>query len=330
RALVACQTSGAVLTIAMSFLFRVAWAPWLIVGSSFFRGAARPLIGAILTDLSPPERRKEVFGLQYWSINVGVAVGPLVAAFLFDTNMPWLFRGDAAATLASVALIVRGVRMPTGGGVAATVLERHDERGAVRAFLSRPILLAFCAIALVSTVTYSQTGFSLPLRISSALGAEGISFFGIMMSLNAMTVIVFSIPVARALRGLTPMLCMALSGAFYVLGFGLLAAPVGKIGFAVSTFVWTIGEIVAATNTGVFIAKHSPANWRASFQSFIGVFFQAGWSLGPLAAGPLIEAAGHSALWASASVLCVVWGLAALAIDRADRRIGAAASVSGE
>jgi MFS family permease len=86
-----------------------------------------------------------------------------------------------------------------------------------------------------------------------------------------------------------------------------------------STFIWTLGEIVNAVNIGVFIARHSPVNWRASFQSFIGLFSMAGASVGPLVAGPVIAAAGHSALWAGTAVACAFWGFGALLLDRKDR-----------
>jgi MFS family permease len=320
RALMACHTLAALVNLVMSFMYGLAWAPWLLVVESFFRGGARPLISALIADLAPPARRKEAFGLQYWSINVGVAVGPLVAAFLFDHSLPWLFRGDALCTLASVGLVALGIRAP-GRCTAGSNLERRDERGAIRAFMARPILLCYCLLGLASSITYSQTGFALPLTLSKSLGSAGTVYFGAMLSLNAIIVIIFSLPLARALRSRSPLSCYAASGAIYVLGFGMLALPLGRIGFAISTFVWTIAEIVAAVNIGIFVAKHSPANWRASFQSFTGVFLQGGWSLGPLVAGPLIAGAGFPALWSAVAAMCGLWALGAFAMDRWDRSI---------
>jgi MFS family permease len=330
--LVVCHTASALFNLAMSFLFGFAWAPWLIVAESFFRGAARPLISALIADIAPPERRKEAYGLQYWSINVGVAIGPLIAAFLFERATPWLFRGDAICTLVSALLIAVGVVSPRlASGVSsaadASALERKDERGAFRAFWARPILLCYCVLALASNVTYSQTGFALPLTLSASMGAAGTAFFGAMMSLNAVTVLILSIPIARILRKASPLSCMAASGLFYLAGFGLLALPLdgsqawGKAGFALSTFVWTVGEIVNAVNMGVFVAKHSPENWRGSFQSFTTVFTQAGWALGPLAAGPVLAGAGYSALWIATAAVCALWGAGSLFLDRWDRSL---------
>jgi MFS family permease len=72
---------------------------------------------------------------------------------------------------------------------------------------------------------------------------------------------------------------------------------------------------------GVFVAKHSPENWRGSFQSFTTVFFQAGAALGPLVAGPVIAGLGQSVLWIATSALCAFWGIGALLLDRWDRRL---------
>ncbi len=320
RTLIGLQLAGAIFTASVGFLSAQTWAPWLIVASNLFRGGARPLIGAILTDLSPKGRRKEVFGLQYWSINVGVALGPLAAGFLFDHALPWLFWGDAAFTAVSMALIAARVKPPKVTHSESS-LETKDERGALRAFLARPILMAFGGISLLSSMTYSQTGFGLPLTLSDALGAAGPVFSGWLMSLNAIIVITLSIPIARALRDMSPLSCFALSGIFYVVGFGAYGFPLGQGGFALATACWTIGEIVAATNMGVFLAKHSPENWRGSFQSFMGVFYSGGAALGPLLAGPIMLAGGVRALWTVTAAFCAVWALLALLLDLQDRRI---------
>jgi len=317
--LIACHSAAALCALAMSLLYELPWSPAVVAAGCFFRGSARPLISALISDLAPAERRKEAFGLQYWSINVGVAVGPLVAAYLFDRDIAWLFRGDGICSIASAALILVGVRSPSRSR-AGSDLEREDSRGSLAAFFARPILPCFCVVAALSAFTYSQTGFALPLTISERLGEAGPRFFGAMMSLNAVIVIVLSIPIARLMRDRRPLWCMAVAAGAFVLGFSMLAFPLGSAWIAASTFAWTIGEIVQSVNIGVFVSSHSPANWRASFQSFSSSCSQGGHSLGPLAAGPIIAVLGSSGLWALIAAACVLWGLGALALDRREGR----------
>ncbi|MGM0675698.1 MAG: MFS transporter [Spirochaetota bacterium] len=46
-------------------------------------GAATPATIALATDLSTPDTRQATFSLLYLGHNLGFAVGPLVAGFLF-------------------------------------------------------------------------------------------------------------------------------------------------------------------------------------------------------------------------------------------------------
>jgi MFS family permease len=204
RCLIACYLGAAAFDAAMGFLYGLDWAPWLVVAANLFRGGVRPLIAALITDLAPSERRKEAFALQYWSINVGVALGPMLAALLFERALPWLFRGDAICAVIAAALIARRVaprRSPVEGTVpSGAVTERkalspeaRDERGALKAFIARPILLAYCGLALLSSATYSQTNFTLPLTIAARMGEGSPGFFGAMISLNAITVLALSL-----------------------------------------------------------------------------------------------------------------------------------------
>ncbi len=317
--LIACHSAAALCALAMSFLYELSWSPVLVAAGCFFRGSARPLISALISDLAPSERRKEAFALQYWSINVGVAVGPLVAAYLFDRDISWLFRGDGLCSMLSAALILVGVRPPRRSR-AGSSLEREDSRGSLAAFFARPILPCFCVLAALSAFTYSQTLFALPLTLAERLGEAGPRAFGSIMSLNATIVIVLSIPIARLMRSRPPLWCMAMAAGAFVLGFSMLALPFGIAWIAASTLVWTVGEIIQSVNVGVFVPSRSPANWRASFQSFSASCTQAGHSLGPLAAGPVIAALGSGGLWALAAAACALWGLGAMALNRREAR----------
>jgi len=320
RALLFAQAGAATVNLIVVFLWARPWAPFLIAFGTFLGGGARPLISAVLTDLAPPERRKEVFVLQYWSINVGVAFGPLVAAFLFDRAIAFLFGGAGLCTFASVMLIARGVRMPKASR-AASSLERHDERGALRAFFARPILAAFLGLSLLNSLTYSQTFFALPLSLSTNFGPDGPRYLGWMISLNATIVILLSIPVTRLFRGLPPLVCMAVSGLFYVVGFGMLGWRLPLAGYAVSTLIWTLGEIVGSNIFGIFVSRHSPANWRATFQSFMSLSFGGGNTIGPLVAGPLIASGGEATLWTAVAALCATWAVGSLFLARWDASI---------
>ncbi|MCG8569020.1 MAG: MFS transporter, partial [Spirochaetes bacterium] len=76
--------------IPCGFLKESMSVPWLLVIAGFFNGAERPMNSAMVTDLTEGEERKRAFSLVYLGINIGVAVGPLIAGFLFKNHIQWI------------------------------------------------------------------------------------------------------------------------------------------------------------------------------------------------------------------------------------------------
>ena len=67
--------------------------------------------------------------------------------------------------------------------------------------------------------------------------------------------------------------------------------------YALATVVWTFGEILMATNVKVYVAEHTPINFRGRINA-VYLFLKAGMNaLGVLLSGRLIGIAGHSKIW---------------------------------
>jgi MFS family permease len=67
--------------------------------------------------------------------------------------------------------------------------------------------------------------------------------------------------------------------------------------FIFSTLVWTIGEILNATNSGVYIADHTPMSHRGRFNSMLSLITGFGSFIGPLVMGGYIERFTVRAVW---------------------------------
>lgn len=83
-------------------------------------------------------------------------------------------------------------------------------------------------------------------------------------------------------------------------------------GLYIATFVWTLGEILHSTNSGVYMVRHTPVNWRGSFQSFLGFFSQGGHAVSPLVFGGILGALGMPWVWGVVGALALFQGGAAL------------------
>ena len=67
-------------------------------------------MSAIVTDVLPAEKRQIGFSISYLGINLGAALGPLAAGFLFNHYIPLIFIGDAITSLLAVTLVALNIK----------------------------------------------------------------------------------------------------------------------------------------------------------------------------------------------------------------------------
>ena len=304
KAMVLFHTLPALVLIPCAFLGASRLVAWLLIAVSFLHGLAEPVNDAMLTDLTTPEQRKPAFSLLYLGHNIGVAVGPLFAGFLFNRYLPWFFLADAATTLAAVVLIALFVResAPTRERIEASFREdsgsERAEKGSLLAvLLRRPFLLAFLFIHVLLSLVYSQSLFSLPLQCSALFGERGPGTFGLLASMNGLAVITLTTVVLHLTRRLAPVLTVALSGLFYAAGFGLIGLVGSLPWLLLSTLIWTLGEILGATSTGAYIAGHSPLTHRGRINAIAPIIMWSGFAAGPPLAGRLAERFSLAVIW---------------------------------
>jgi len=293
-----CMAGTALLLGLCGFLPPTMAIPAMLVVASFFQGSTRPLISASIMDLCPKPLRKEGFSLCYLGSNLGIAVGPMIAGFLFEHHLRWVFFGNGIALACAIAILFRFVPGSRPGAAdSGTGSERAFEGSMFRALTARPILLVFFGLTLLLSFSYSQTSFGLTLYTAEAFGERSAAIFGFLMSFNAITVLASTALITRLTHRMSALMAMALGTALYVVGFGMLSFRLGLGLLVVSTFIWTLGEVVLAINTGPFLASQSPSNFRGRFQSFREIMWGIGSTFSPMICGAIIVSRGIHLSW---------------------------------
>lgn len=281
----------------------------LICLSSFFNGGVRPIISAIITDVLPAEKRQIGFSLSYLGINLGVALGPLVAGFLFNHYIPLIFIGDAVSSFLAVALVLATIEesLPrVEHAISIREEEKSDTGNVFSVLIRRPKILAFLTINIIMSVVYSQHSFSLPMMLDDVFGSSGASNFGMVMSFNALTVIVMTMFISHAIRKWKPLSAMTVAGLLYAIGFGMIYFLRSMPLFIISTLIWTIGEIMMMTNFGVYIANNTPQNYRARFNAISSLSWGIGTALGTSLVGRYMDYFGVKAVWPLVFILGII------------------------
>ncbi len=333
KAMVLFHTLPALALVPCAFLGASRLVAWLLIAVSFLHGLAEPVNDAMLIDLTTPVQRKPAFSLLYLGHNIGISAGPMFAGILFNRYLAWFFLADAATTLAAVGLIALFVResAPSRERIEASFREdsgpeRAEKGSLLKVLLRRPFLLAFLIIHVLLSLVYSQSLFSLPLQCSALFGERGPASFGILASLNGLSVILLTTVVLHFTRGLAPVLTVAVSGLFYAAGFGLIGLVGSMPWLVLSTVIWTVGEILGATSTGAYIAGHSPLTHRGRVNAIAPIIMYSGLAAGPPLAGRLIERFSLAVIWPWTFVLSLAAALLLALLYWRERAAGREAS----
>nr|WP_312578535.1 MFS transporter [Sedimentibacter sp.] len=265
--------------------------PVLLLAASFFSGAAQTSSGAMTADLSDKSNRQGAFSLLYLGGNIGFSIGPLIAGFLYRNYLPLIFIGDAVTTIVSIIIIYINVpeskpQFIIDEEVLLEDFERAEEGSAIAALVKRPQILVFGIISILISFSYSQVHFSLPLYSNVIFGIDtGPKIFGALMSTNGIVVVIMTIFIIGNTKKFDASFNVALSAIFWAVGLGMLYYVSTFQMMIVSTVIWTIGEILHATNVGVYIANNSPKSHRARFNSLYGIISGTGQAMGPVIIG---------------------------------------------
>lgn len=318
KVMIYSQVLASIMFIVCGFLGTSHLVPLFIFFNLMFDGATDPARSALMTDITTQENRQVSFSLNYLGYNIGFSLGPVIAGVLFYTAPEWLFFGNAIATLLSITWVAFTVpeSKPDQQAIEASFntdsTEKAHAGGWISALLSRPRLLILALCITFFSFSYSQTLFALPLYTTSLYGKAGATLYGSIMSLNAIVVVASNAFLVMALRRYHPLRNIAIAGLLYTIGFscmGLIQAPIWLYFLAV---VFTLGEVIDATNTHYYIANNTPISHRARFSAVLPVIMGTGHAIAPLIGGQISSRYGLDILWLIVGVTSIVGTLGVL------------------
>lgn len=281
-----------------------------IVG--FFTDLYRPAVGAAIADLVPSESRTRAYGYNYWAINLGAAIAPLLAGLIAGYNYLILFVADAFTTAIFGLIVLLGIRETRPVEAHHTTHVSMSQR---MSHLKRePILLIFSFLAFFFGIIYTQGYVSLPVDMqANGLGPEQ---YGTAIAVNGFLIILATIPVSNMAARWPRFETIAVAAVFLGLGFGFTALASTLPLFMLSVAIWTIGEISATSVAPAIIADLSPVDLRGLYQGIFGSMWGLAYFVGPLTGGWIYEHLGKNTLWAGCSILGIILAVGYLVMSK--------------
>jgi MFS family permease len=268
-------------------------------------GALNPSQTTLLTTLAAPDVRHRVTAVSRVAGNAGIGIGGAIGGLVAAYGLPGfvvLFVVNAASYLIYVAVLAAVVhesprREPVPGGYRVLLRDR--------AFVH----LAVADVAMI-TVGWGVFSWLLPPFARSQVGLS-TPLIGLLLTVNAMTVVVAQVPVARFAEGRRRAPTMALAGALFCGACLLVEVPVFIIGasrgaaYAIlmtAVIAAGVGECLHTTALTPLVADLAPAHLRGRYMAVIGLCFWIGLAAAPTGGTALLSVSATAAFGVAAAV----------------------------
>ncbi|MDL1912562.1 MFS transporter [Chloroflexi bacterium CFX6] len=292
----------------------------LMVVVGLLSSVAHPAHDAMIADILPENKRQEGFGILRVVGNLSWIIGPTIGGFVANINFFYLFVIDAVISCVVAAIIFRAIpeTKPEAHAHAASESLWQTVIG-YRVVLKDFAFMAFMVAGMLMLVVYQQMYSSLSVYLRDNHGVSP-SGYGFLMTTSAITVVLFQFWVSRLIKRRPPFLMMAFGTVFYMIGFALFGVVTAYVLFALNIVIITIGEMIVVPTSQAIATNFAPETMRGRYMAIFGLSWAIPSTIGPGAAGYILDNFNPDLLWFIGGVLC---GLSVIAYYALHLRLGA-------
>jgi predicted MFS family arabinose efflux permease len=265
----------------------------LIIAQGVWGAPAYSLDRVLVADfVAEPELREEAYATVRVATNVGVLVGPPLAALLISLG-GWSAYLLGLVAVAAVGAALAAVLLPQRAS--APPAAQRPRRGLRTLLADRPFLLL-----LVSTLL----GFSIYVGYETVLPVIAVSNYGLasstwglLLMIAPLLVVVGQLRLTRATAAIGPGARLAASMLLMALPFLALIAASGVATIAAVIVVFVVGDMLWSPTSQTIAAELAPLPLRGTYFGALAAMTGPAWTLVPLVALELRGAVGVGAVW---------------------------------
>lgn len=304
--------ASAVSTLTLGSVNQFALLFPLAVMIGILSDVAGPAHQAMIADILPADKRQEGFGILRVVGNMSWIIGPTIAGFVaaIDKTFFSLFVADAIISCFVAVLFYKLIPETKPQPKEGTKPESLGEtfRGYGHVFRDFAFV-AFIAASIIMTTVYIQmyNSLSVFLRDTHGVTPQG---YGFLLTSSAITVILFQFSTTRLIKNKPPFLMMALGSLIYMVGFGMFGFVAAYFLFVTAIVIVTIGEMIVMPVSQALAANFAPEDKRGRYMAVFGLLWQLPATVGPTAAGIILDNYDPNLLWYIGGALCAVAALA--------------------
>ncbi len=280
-----------------------------------------PAAAAMIADLVAEEDRAQAYSIWRVLANVAIAIGPAAGGLLASRSYLYAFGGSALGSVLFMLLVALGMH-ETRPRVPQRTTGSQPVAGYRDLVRDRPFV-AFLALFTLAYVVYCFVMTVMPVHMNDLHGL-GEQYFGLVMTVNALIVVLLQFPMTHLVRKANHLRVVAVGAALFALATGCVALAASFPQFVLVMVVLTLGENLAIPTATTVAADLAPVALRGRYMGAIGFAWIIAWGSAPMLAGLLSDHFCPQSPWlagAAAGVLVALalWGLGGAKDVRRDR-----------
>jgi len=276
-----------------------------IISFNYITGAVlHPAANAMVADLVRKEQRISAFALLRIAGNLGWAVGPALGGFIAHRSYALLFYVAGVVALLSGVFFLLALRdMPRRERDSEANFRLTD----IFNLRKDPKLYRHCLISLLLFLAVAQLIATLSVYSVDSIGITR-SQLGMLYGINGLMVVLLQYPVSSILKKMRLTRQLALGGAVYAVGYFMVGLAPGYMFLIVCMVIITTAEMIVSPPSLTLVANLSTPGKHGLYMGVFGLFQTAGWSLGPMVGGAILDTFMSEPLimWSSIALMATV------------------------
>lgn len=300
------------LTLGLVNEFNILYPLAILIG--LLSDVASPAHFAMIADILPEEQRQEGFGLMRVVGNMAWIIGPTIGGFVANRSFFALFVIDAVIScfVAVLFYLLISETKPQ----ASEEMEKSNLWQTFKGYgtvVKDFAFMAFMVAGMLMGVVYQQmyNSLSVFLRDNHGINPQG---YGFLLTTSAITVILFQFWTTRVIKYKPPFIMMALGTLFYMIGFTMFGFVSIYWLFAFAIVIITIGEMIIMPTSQALAANFAPEEKRGRYMAVYGLTWMLPATIGPSAAGIILDNYNPNLLWFIGGILCAISALSYVAL----------------
>jgi POT family proton-dependent oligopeptide transporter len=279
----------------------------------------KPSIVGTVARTTTPDTKSLGFSIYYMLVNIGGAIGPMLALQVRENlGIAWVLVMSSAtsfvlliATLLFFSEPERPADAPPATSMRKVLADMVKVFGNLR-------FMAFLVIFSGFWVMFWQIFYSLPFYVRDVLKFER---FEIIETVDAWTIIAITVPATALAKQLRPIVAMTIGFALASASWFLMGAVPTVFATVFAIVLFAIGESIQAPRYYEYVADLAPTDQVGTYMGFaflpvaIGTFV-AGLIAGPLVTAYVLESPTPSRMWYIIGAIGVLATLLMLLYDR--------------